>query len=1050
MSDGFNLSDIAIRRPVFTTMVMVAMMVLGFVAFNRLPVELFPDMSFPLITVNTAYPGAGPEEVEKLVTRPIEDAVNSLGGIDTVRSYSREGFSSVVIMFRIGTDTKVANMDVRDRVSDARRSMPSEVMESSYMKLDPSATPVETLVLSGSADPLVIRRLAEDVVRPALEHAEGVAAVTVRGGEEREIEVQLSAEKLARYGMSIAQVSQALGLQNVNVPTGRVDSGTKEATLRLQGEVTRVDDLAAIVVTNAAGAPVTVGDLGQVVDTVKERRTLVRVNGKDAVAIDVLKQSGGNTVAVADALLEPIAELQAALPPGVHLDNIIDSSVFVRENTEHVQEELTLGALAAIAVIFLFMLDWRSTLISALALPTSIVTTFFGMYLAGFSLNMMSLMGLSLSVGFLVDDAIVVRENIFRHIEAGEDPFTAASLGTKEIALAVLATTCTILAVFVPVGFMGGMMGQMFRQFALTVSIAVAVSLFVAFTVDPMLSARLVKPHTEHKRAWGPLGLWQDALAALDSGYRVALHWALHHRWLTVAGATVVFFSSFGAVALMGTEFTPKMDRGQFVVNATLPPGTALDHTTEVAGELETILRADPDITLVYTTIGVNQEARKIAMRVTAVDKSARARGLQQITSDLRRKFADVPGIRFSFSEAGIIENDSDFRQADIVLNLRGPEFRTLGLLSDQLEAAVATTPGVTDPDTSFAPGLPELHVVLNQQQAAELGVTSVQAGMALRSAMVGDIATRFRDGEHQTDVRVRLRSGDRSDLASIGSIPLMTFAGLTPLRQLATIEQTSGPATIEREARQRQITISAGVTGRSLGEVVAEIQARIDKMSLPPGYTTSFSGQAKQMAETSQAFGVAMALAIIFIYVVLASQFESFVHPVTIMVSLPLAIIGAFLGLFLTGKALGMASMIGVVLLMGLVTKNAILLVDRANQVREEQGVGAIEALLEAGPTRLRPIVMTSLTIVLGMLPTALSHSSGSEFRSPMSIAVIGGVITSTVLTLVVVPVVYTFLDALTLKGRAERRAAEAALRSEADETSGAALTTADAAGAK
>ncbi len=1018
-----NISDIAIRRPVFTTMVMVALMVLGLVAFNRLGVELFPDMSFPLITVNTPYPGAGPEEVEQFVTRPIEDAVNSLGGVDSVRSYSREGFSSVIILFKIGTDTKSASMDVRDRVTDARRKMPQQVMESSFMKLDPSATPVETLVLSGSADPMVIRRLAEDVVRPNLEHSAGVAAVNVRGGEEREIEVQLSAEKLARYGIAIAQVSQALGLENANVPTGRVDSGTKEATLRLKGEVTKVEDLGAIVVANVAGTPVTVSDLGEVVDTVKERRTMVRVNGHDAVAIDIFKQSGGNTVAVADALVDPITELQASLPPGVHLDTIIDSSVFVRENADHVEEELTLGSLAAIAVIFLFMLDWRSTLISALALPTSIVTTFFGMYLAGFSLNMMSLMGLSLSVGFLVDDAIVVRENIFRHIEAGEDPFTAASKGTKEIALAVLATTATILAVFIPVGFMGGMMGQMFRQFALTVSIAVAVSLFVAFTVDPMLSARLVKPHGPKTRAWGPLGLWQDALEALDVGYRAILGAALRHPWLTVTGATMMFVGSFGAVALMGVEFVPKIDRNQFVVNATLPPGTSLAHTEEVGAQMEKLLLADPDIKLVYSTIGVNEEARKIAMRVTAVDKSERARNLLQLTADMRGKFAELPGMRFSFSEAGIIEGDSDFRQADITLNLRGPEFRTLGELSDKLQAAVASTPGVTDPDTSFAPGMPELQVTLDRHEAAALGVTSSQAGMALRSAIVGDLATRFRDGEHDTDVRVGLRPQDRNDLAAIGSIALLTRAGLTPLRQFATIGESSGPATIEREARQRQITISAGVAGRSLGEVVSEIQGKIDAMNLPPGYTTSFSGQAKQMAETSQAFGVAMMLAIIFIYVVLASQFESFIHPITIMVSLPLAIVGAFLGLFLTGKALGMASMIGVVLLMGLVTKNAILLVDRANQIRDERGLGAVEALLEAGPTRLRPIVMTSMTIVLGMLPTAMSNSAGSEFRSPMSIAVIGGVITSTVLTLVVVPVVYVFLDRITGRGRAEHR---------------------------
>jgi len=1019
-----NLSDIAIRRPVFTTMVMVAMMVLGIVAFSRLGVDLFPDVSFPLITVNTPYPGAGPEEVEQLVTRPIEDAVNSLGGVDSVRSYSREGLSTVVITFQIGTDTKVASMDVRDRVTDARRKMPLEVQESSYARLDPSATPVMTLVLSGSDDALAIRKLAEDVVQPALEHASGVAAVNVRGGQEREIEVRLSAEKLARNGLSIAAVSQALGMDNANVPTGRVEAGDKEATLRIQGEVGKVSDLSSIIVATVDGDPITVGDLGEVADTVKEQRTLVRVDGKEAVAIDVFKQSGGNTVAVADALEDPIAELGAALPPGIHLDRIIDSSVFIRENADHVEQELILGALAAISVIFLFMLDWRSTLISALALPTSIVTTFFGMYLAGFTLNMMSLMGLSLSVGFLVDDAIVVRENIFRHIERGEDPFTAARLGTKEIALAVLATTATILAVFVPVGFMGGMIGQMFKQFALTVSIAVAVSLFVAFTVDPMLSARLVKPHSEHHRAWGPLGTWQDGLAALDRGYHALLGWALRRRWTVVVGAGLLFFTSIGAVGLMGSEFFPKPDRGQFVVNVTLPPGTSLAHSAEVVSQLEGILHADPDVRLVYSTIGVNQEARKASMRVTATDKTERDRTLPQITADLRRQFAAVPGVRFAFAEAGLIENDSDFRQADITLNIRGPEFATLEKLADDLGSFVSSTPGTTDPDTSYAPGLPELHVSLDRQQAADLGVSAVTAGAALRSALVGDLATHYREGEHQTDVRVRLRPEDRGDLAAIGAIPLMTRRGLVSLRQIATIDRSSGPSTIEREARQRQITISAGVQGRSLGEVVDEIQEHIDAMQLPPGYSATFAGQAKQMRDTAAAFGVALILAIVFIYVVLASQFESFIHPITIMVSLPLAIVGAFLGLFLAGKALGMAAFIGVILLMGLVTKNAILLVDRANQIRDERGLGAIDALLEAGPTRLRPIVMTSMTIVLGMLPTAISNAPGSEFRAPMSIAVIGGVLTSTALTLVVVPVVYVLLDRFTSRGREAKRA--------------------------
>ncbi len=1019
-----NISDIAIRRPVFTTMVMVAMLVLGLVAFGRLGVDLFPDISFPIVTVTTPYPGAGPEEVEQLITRPIEDAVSSLGGVESVRSYSREGVSMVVIVFEIGTDVKMASVDVRDRTTIAHRAMPGDTLESTYLSLDPSATPVVTFVLSGDVDGRIVRALAEDVVKPLLEKGDGVAAVNVRGGQEREIEVRISSEKLAKWGLTLAQVSQTLAMENANVPVGRLDQGVQEATLRLQGEVEHLEELEKLVVATVGTTPITVADLGEVVDGARERRTLVRVDGKEAVAIEVMKQSGGNTVAVAESLEKPLRNARAALPPGLSLDPIIDTSAFIQENADNVLEELLLGALAAITIIFLFMMDWRSTLISALALPISIITTFYGMYLAGFTLNMLSLMGLSLSVGFLVDDAIVVRENIFRHIELGEDPFTASSRGTKEIALAVLATTATILAVFIPVGFTTGIVGQMFRQFAFTVAIAVSVSLFVAFTVDPMLSARLVKPRSEHQAPRrGIVGLWVRLLDGLDEGYRIVLHWALGNRWKTLIGATLAFFLSLGAIGLMGTEFFPKEDRGQFVINMALPPGSSLERTTAVASELEKILRADPDILLVYTNVGVSEEARKANMRVTAVDKSLRERTLEEITADLRKKFGQVPGIRFSFMEAGFMEGDSELRQAPVNLNIRGPDLEVLARVADDIGAIVAAVPGVTDQDTSYSPGMPEMHLRLDRDRAAALRVSASQAGMALRSAMVGDTPTRYREGERDYQVRVRLRPEDRSDVSALSSLLLPTGAGMIPLRQIVTLERTTGPETIEREARQRQITLSASVVGRSLGEVIKEIQQEIDKKGLPEGYTTTFSGEAEMMQDSMEAFSIALVLAVVFIYVVLASQFESFIHPATIMVSLPLAVVGALLALFLTGKALGMSSFIGVILLMGLVTKNAILLVDRTNQLRDERGMGTMEALLQAGPTRLRPIVMTSATIVLGMLPTAISNGPGSEFRSPMSISVIGGVITSTLLTLVVVPVVYTFLDRFTSRGREERR---------------------------
>ena len=614
-----------------------------------------------------------------------------------------------------------------------------------------------------------------------------------------------------------------------------------------------------------------------------------------------------------------------------------------------------------------------------------------------------------------------------------EDPVTAASRGTKEIALAVFATTATILAVFIPVGFTTGLIGQMFKQFALTVAIAVSVSLFVAFTVDPMLSARLVKPRSEHDAPlWGPFRLWKRFLDSLDESYRGLLGFALRHKLLVFGAATLAFFGSIGAVALSGSEFFPKPDRGQFIVSVMLPPGSSLDHTVEVVEGLEGILRADPDVLLVYSTVGVNEEARKASIRVVAKDKSERPRTLPEITSDFRKKFAAVPGITYAFGEAGFIENDSELRQAPIVVNVRGPDFTKLADVAGKVKDIVGRTPGTTDLDTSFSPGLPELRLRMDRDRAAELGVSAIAAGAALRSAVVGDTPTRYREGERDYPVRVRLRAEDRDALGVLQSLPLLSRAGPVPLRQVATVERASGPATIEREARQRQITVTAGVLGRSLGEVVGEIQEQIDKMGLPDGYTVKFGGEAERMQESVEAFGLALVLAVIFIYVVLASQFESFVHPVTIMVSLPLAMVGAFVGLFLTGQALGMSSFIGVILLMGLVTKNAILLVDRTNQHREEDGMGVEEALLEAGPVRLRPILMTSATIVLGMLPTALGDGPGSEFRSPMATAVIGGVITSTVLTLVVVPVVYVVLDKITLRGRAERRArlAEAAAK--------------------
>ncbi|MCB9685493.1 MAG: efflux RND transporter permease subunit [Alphaproteobacteria bacterium] len=1028
--NSWSISDIAIRRPVFTTMVMVGMMVLGIVAFFRLPVDLFPDVSFPLITVVTPYPGAGPEEVEELVTRPIEDAVSSLSGIDTVRSYSREGVSTVIVQFEIGTDIKTANLDVRDRVNTVRRDMPRDVMEPSFLRLDPAASPVATLVLGGDADPRELRRFADDDLRPIFEQCDGVASVTVKGGAVREIGVELDADKLLHYGVSVGQVSQALASENLNVPAGRMTGDATETSLRLQGRYTDLDQIRDTVVSRAGGELVRVRDIGEVVDHQVERRTMVRVNGQEAVSLEVVKQSGGNTVAVAEEVKHALEkEALDRLPPGWTLDVAIDSSGFIEESLDDLKVSILVGGLAAIGIIFLFMLDWRSTFISALALPTSVVATFFAMYMVDFSLNMMTMMGLSLAIGFLIDDAIVVRENIYRHIEEGSDPVTAASVGTKEIALAVLATTTSILAVFIPVGFTGGMIGMFFRQFAFTVAIAVTISLFVAFTLDPMLSARMVKAKglQEEEEDWGPLNLVRSGLDSLDHLYRDVLEWSLRWKITTMMLASLIFFLSLGSVALMGSEFVPKSDRGQFGVSIFLPAGSSLEHTSEVMAELERITLADPDTELVYTTIGVSEEARRAGMRITMVPKHERLRKLEDVMDDFRKEYARVPGIKFSFQEVGLVEGDADIRQMPVSINVRGDSFDTLVPLADRVSALVKSTPGIVDADSTWSPGSPELSVVVDREETSRLGISAGAVGSAMRAAVVGDTPTRFKDGESDWEVRVRLRPEDRNDRTRVEALPIPTYAGVVPLRQVARLQETTGPSTIEREQRQRQITVSANVLGRSLGEVVGEIESNMADWDLPEGTSISFGGETEQMRESGAAFGVALLLAIIFTYIVLASQFESFVHPATIMASLPLALVGALLALFLTGKAFGMSSFIGIILLMGLVTKNAILLVDQANQLRDEEHLDKHDALLKAGPRRLRPILMTSAAMVLGMLPTAMSTGSGSEFRSPMAIVVIGGVITSTVLTLVVVPVLYTWFDVLTARHRREKQEAAA-----------------------
>jgi HAE1 family hydrophobic/amphiphilic exporter-1 len=1021
-----NLSAIAINRPVFTVMVTVALMVLGVMGLSRLGTDLFPDVSFPVVVVNVPYPGASPREVEQLVSKPVEDAVVSLNGIDRLKTTSREGLSTTVIIFKLGVDLQDAATQVRERVAQTRAKLPTEVKEPSVARFDVGAAPVLTYTLSGAGRSLPeIGQFARDVIKPALEQVDGVASVEVKGGAQREVHVDLDRAKIDALHLSALGILSAIKSQNLNVPAGHYDEGIREISVRTVGELRTVDEIRNLIVATAQdGSSVRLSDISRVEDGYEELRTRIRVNGESAVAFDVLKQSGTNTIAVSDAVRTKLEAVQKTFPKGMQADLIIEQARFIRENTHEVEVSIVFGGAMAILVILLFMLDLRSTLISAVALPTSVISTFFVMYVLNFSLNMMTLLALSLAIGLLIDDAVVVRENIQKHLERGEDPRTASLNGTKEISLSVLATTLTVVAVFLPVAFMTGIVGQFFRQFGLTIVAAVLVSLFVAFTLDPMLSSRFSKAHVKgapvaFARLKRP---FESFFSGLESTYRVILRWTVRRKLVVGVIAVAAFLVMFPVAGLTGVDFVNQEDRGQFVVDIELPAGTKLSETGQKLLPAEAKLMEDKRFVTVLSTLGPNGEVNKIKWRVVTLPKDKRTASLNELRDVARVTIqATLPGARVVVTDPPFVEGA--MTEVPIMVQVRAPDYETLAPLAKQFESALKGIPGIIDVDMKYTPGQPELRVAVDRDRAARAGVPVASVALALRAAIEGDEAGKLRQGKDDVPIRVRLEKGDRATMESVLQMTIWTPKGPVALADLATVEHGEGPSAIEREDRERQIVIWAAPKGRSLGDLVPEMNAAFAKITLPPGGSFHLDGQVRQMQESNSAMGVAFLLALVFIYIVLASQFESFLHPVTIMATtLPLAAVGAIVGVFLSGTTLAMGSFIGIIFLLGLVTKNAILVVDRAIVRVRDHGETPLEAILEAGPERLRPILMTSAAMVLGMLPTALGRGEGSEFRSPMAIAVIGGVISSTVLSLVVVPAFYLAVEGLKARARTAR----------------------------
>ena len=1017
------ISDTSIKRPVFATMFILSFVVLGIVSMTRLGIDLFPEVNFPFVNVSVIYPGAAPEEVETLVTEPIEDAIAGINGVKRVISTSTEGFSRVGVELRLEVDPQAAAAEVREKVAAIRSRLPQEIEDPTIERFDVAALPIMVFAVGSSQPSDVTRRQVEDDLKPLLEQIDGVAAVQVNGGEVREIQVNLDPRRLEALSLPLSEVAAKLTAENLDVPGGQVKRDGQSVSLRTKGEFQAVGEIENVILRSTGGSTVRVKNVGTVVDGYEERTSTTRLNGADAVSFSVRKQSGANTVDIASKIEAALARLAPGFPQ-LEIRPVHSDADGIRENVSDVRGHIIFGGLMAVLVIFIFMRDWRSTLISALALPTSVIATFFFMYVVGFTINMMTLMALSLVIGILIDDAVVVRENIYRHMEHGEDPVTAAQRGTAEIGLAVMATTFTILAVFLPVGFMTGIVGQFFKSFALTIAFAVFMSLLVAFTLDPMLSSRFVRFVPPEERTRTRMGRllerWGAFYDRIDQKYHTVLGWSLRRPWAVVALAALVFFGSLSTLGVMGTEFVPVEDRGEFVVNIEAPPGTSFEQATEYVAQVEAVVRQEPEVRQVFSTVGLEGDPLRANLRIKTSKKFERERKMPAIKSEMRERLRAIPLLKMTVADPEFMQGAPS--EAPLNLYLRGDDMDALQRLNDEVVAKISVIPGAVDVDSSLESGQPEMVAHVNRSIAADIGFDVGTVAMQLRSMVEGVVPTRLREGDKEYDIRIRLAPEFRNDFQTIAHAPLYSPTGaLVRTGDIVRMEPGIGPTNIQREARRRQAKIGIELEGRALGDVTRDVSQVMAGVALPANFEWGFAGDVELMQESATAMGLALLLAVAFIYIVLASQFESFLEPLLIMLSLPLAIVGALLAILLTGNNLGMPAMIGMVMLMGLVTKNAILLIDLTNQYVRE-GLSVEDAILKAGPIRLRPILMTTMAMILGMLPSAMGRGEGGEFRAPISIATIGGLITSTALTLVVVPVAYLLLARILARMQAWR----------------------------
>lgn len=1008
-----NVWDFCIRRPVFTTVLMVSLVLFGVMGYLDMGVDLYPEIEPPIVSIQSTLVGANPEVMDQEVTDVIEEEVATLEGVDTIRSQSLEGYSMVIVEFDLSRDIDVAAQEVRDRVAAAARNLPQDMDPPLIQKVDPSANAIMWLTVMGEGPYRELSRVAEDVLKERLQSLPGVGGVQMGGFRRRAIRVWMDPVKMRALEVTPQDVLGGIKRRHVELPGGRIETSLQESTIKVEGEFADLDTFRTLIVAWRGGAPVRLLDLARIEDGQEDVRSAFRYNGKQAIGLGIRKQSGGNTVAVARAVKAALPELRKHVPDWITVDVAFDSSTFIEESVRGVEFDVVFGALFTGVVMYLFLRHLRSTVISVLAIPASLISTFGFAWLMDFTINQMTLLGLSLAVGLVIDDAIVVLENIYRHVEEGMPAQEAANSGTGEVAFAVVAATVSIAAIFLPVAFMGGIIGQFFRQFGLTIAVTILLSLVVSLTLTPMLSARMLH-REEHETGFAlVVGRWLDAL---DRFYRVLLGRVLATsgtRWAVLGMATLLFLASLGLTAGIGKAFASSQDQSRFMVFFEAPLGTAREVTEARMMQAQAILEQHPEIRGALGAVGLMAgEVHKGLFFINMHPRHERTISQQESMAALRRELNTVPGLVAFPAEMNPMSTGAT-RSSDIQYIFQGPDLKTLDRLANEVVERASRNPHLVDGDSDLDLTRPQVTIEMDRSTIADVGIDELQVTTAIQAMMGGINVAKYKSGGDRYDIRVKADDEFRQEIANLERIPLRTpSGGLVELGTVVDIHQGLGPNAVNRYNRQRSATVMFNVEGMPVGNATDLFVAEAKQvLARYPGYTMQPGGSTKTFQESMQYLLFALVSSIVIVYLVLAAQFESFLHPFTIMLTLPLAIVGVIVALFVTGKTLNIFSFIGIIMLVGIVTRNAILLVDYANQLRA-RGVDRVEAMLQAGPVRLRPILMTAVAAMVGIAPVALGMSEGGEARSPMGVAVIGGLLSSTFLTLLVIPAVYLTLE--------------------------------------